>query len=172
MTGRTGRLPLLLGLLAVLLAVFGFYALQRAGDLRSGDVVKNAALTDNAGTSEVKGEVGTLLAKVFSYGYTDPSKTDTAARSGLTGKATGQYDALFKSVRTQGPAEKLVLTTTVTDSAVTSLRDDRASLLVFATQRDTRATDGKSSTVPTMLAIDAVRQKGHWKISAINTLTS
>ncbi|MFC0042357.1 hypothetical protein [Actinomadura rayongensis] len=172
MAGRVGRLPLLFGVLAVLLAAFAFYALQRAGDLRDGAAVKNVALTDNAGTSEVKGEVGALVEKIFSYGYTDPAKTDTAARSALTGKATGQYDALFKSVREQGPTEKLVLTTTVTDSAVTSLRDDHASLLVFATQRGARATDGKNSALPTMLGIDAVRQKGHWKISGINTLTS
>ncbi|WP_019629858.1 hypothetical protein [Actinomadura atramentaria] len=168
--GRAGRLPLLLGLVAVLLAVGGWYSLRRADDLRGGAVAENTALTDNARTSEVKGEVGDAVAKVFSYGYTNPGATDAAARSVLVGAATGQYATLFKAVREQGPAQKLVLTTTVTDSAVTSLTGDRASLLVFADQHGTRATDGRTSTTPTMLAVDAVRRGGHWKITELDTL--
>jgi Mce-associated membrane protein len=64
-----------------------------------------------------------------------------------------------------------VLTTTVTDSAVEMLEGDRARLLVFTDQRDTR-TGGKDATTyaAAMLAVDAVHRDGIWKITNLDTL--
>ncbi len=82
----------------------------------------------------------------------------------------GQYDSMLAQVRAQAPSQKLVLTTTVTDSAVELLEGDRARLLVFADQRNTRTT-GKAHDVR---GGDARRrrgaQRGAWKISNIDTL--
>jgi len=72
-------------------------------------------------------------------------------------------------VRQQGPTQKLILTTTVTDSGVSMLRDGRARMLLFADQRNTRTTDGKSSYAAAMLTVDAVHAHGRWQIAGINT---
>ncbi|WP_433331961.1 hypothetical protein [Spirillospora sp. CA-294931] len=169
MITRNDRTPLALGAAAVVLAASGFWALQQAGDLRDDPAVRNVALTDTAGTSEVKGAVSDMFGKVFSYNYTDPAKTQKAQRDFLTGAAVGQYEKLFADVRTQAPQHKTVLTTTVTQSAVTTLRDGRARLLLFADQRTTRTTDGRTSTAAAMLAVDAARSGGTWKITGLST---
>ncbi|WP_158079401.1 hypothetical protein [Actinomadura sp. CNU-125] len=51
--------PFVLGIAAVLLAASGFWARQEAAALRDDPAVRNAALTDGAATSEVKGAVAT-----------------------------------------------------------------------------------------------------------------
>ena len=71
----------------------------------------------------------------------------------------------------ESAGQKLVLTTTVTDSAVEMLDGDRARLLIFADQRNTR-TGGKDATTyaAAMLAVDAARRDGIWKIADLDTL--
>ncbi|MQY04053.1 hypothetical protein [Actinomadura macrotermitis] len=160
-----------LGAATVLLGGFAFYAQRQEADLRGGATVRNVALTDNARTSEVKGAVTEAVNAAFSYSYTDPAKSQNAAKAAFTGKAVQQYDALFAKVRQEGPAQKLVLTTAVTESAVQSLRGDRARLLVFADQRNTSASDGKSASSAAMLAVDAQRRAGHWRITALDTFS-
>ncbi|GAA2583263.1 hypothetical protein GCM10010411_14900 [Actinomadura fulvescens] len=165
------RLPAVLGTVTVLLGGLAVWSHQQAGDLRDTPATRNVALTDNAGTSEVKGSVNDIVNTVFSYNHTDIAKTERAAKDLIVGKAVQQYDAMFGLVRKSAPEQKLVLTTTVTDSAVKMLQDDRARVLVFADQRSTRGTDGKSSYAGAMLAVDAVRQSGKWRISNIDTFT-
>jgi Mce-associated membrane protein len=91
----------------------------------------------------------------------------------LTGRAVQQYATMLAQVRAQAPAQKLVLTTTVTDTGVESLTADRARLLVFADQRNTAtarsATPASTTYAAAMFAVDAVRQDGTWKIAAIDT---
>ncbi|MBO2464843.1 hypothetical protein [Actinomadura violacea] len=161
--------PAVLGLLAVLLAASGIWMYRQARDLRTDPAARNAALTDNAATSEAKGAVADMLGKLFSYNYTDPGRTDAAARTYLTGAAVRQYAALMTGVRSDAPRQKTVLSTKVTDSAVISLRDGRARLLVYADQQTTRTSDGKGTTSPAMLAVTAARHSGKWRITGINT---
>jgi len=165
------RLPAVLAAATVLLGGFAVWSHQQADGLRDTPVARNVALTDNARTSQVKGEVTDVVNTVFSYNYADTSKTDGTARTRLTGKAVQQYDGMFAEVRRQGPGQKLVLTTTVTEGAVKMLQGDRARLLLFADQRSTRGSDGKSSYAGAMLAVDAVRRAGHWQIAGIDTLS-
>ncbi|MWA07143.1 hypothetical protein F8568_043775 [Actinomadura sp. LD22] len=161
--------PAVLGLLAVLLAASGIWMHRQAGDLRGDPAARNGALTDGAATSEVKGAVADMVGRLFSYNYTDPGRTDAAARTCLTGPAVRQYAALMDRVRTDAPRQRTVLSTKVTDSAVTTLRDGRARLLVYADQQTTRAGDGKSTTSPAMLAVTAVRHSRQWRITGIDT---
>ncbi|MEU8803344.1 hypothetical protein [Spirillospora sp. NPDC048819] len=167
---RTGASsPIALGVVAVVLATFGVWALRQADAVRDDPSARNTALTDGAATSEVKGAVADMIGKVFSYNYTDPARTRDAARAALTGDAVRQYEAIFGRVRAEAPEAKTVLSTRVTDSAVTSLRGDRAEVLVFADQRTTRTTDGTSTNAPAMLTVTAVRRGGHWRIAALDT---
>jgi Mce-associated membrane protein len=138
-------------------------------DVRSDPAVRNTALTDSAATSEVKGAVADMVGKLFSYNYTDPGRTDAAARTYLSGAAVRQYATLMNGVRTDAPKQKTVLSTRVTDSAVVSLRDGRARLLVYADQQTSRTSDGKSTTSPAMLSVTAVRHSRNWRITNLNT---
>ncbi|WP_339156259.1 hypothetical protein [Actinomadura luteofluorescens] len=160
-----------LGLAAVLLAALGAGALRQADGLRDDPSARNTALTDGAATSEVKGAVADMIGRVFSYDYADPGRTSAAVRASLTGDAVRQYEAVFGKVREDAPKAKTVLSTRVTDSAVTTLTGDRAAVLVFADQQTTRTGDGASTHAPAMLTVTAARHDGHWKITALDTFT-
>jgi len=171
---RTDRFPLtlaLLALLTVLLGGFAAVAAGRASSLRD-DSAANTALTDTARTSEVKGTIAQDVNAVFSYDYTDTARTDQAARRVLTGKAVQQYATMIAGVKAQAGAQKLVLTTTVTDTGVEMIDGDRARVLVYADQSNTSTAKGASTGstyAAAMFAVDAVHQDGTWKIAAIDT---
>jgi Mce-associated membrane protein len=99
------------------------------------------------------------------------ARTEQAAKGLLTGKAVQQYDTMLAAVRAQAPKQKLILTTTVTGSGVEMLEGDRARLVIFADQRSTRTVTKDTTYAAAMLAVDAVRHGGTWKISNIDTLT-
>lgn len=159
--------PVALGAVAVLLAGSGVWSLRQADAVRDDPSARNTALTDGAATAEVKGAVADMVGKVFSYDPADPARTRNAARAFLTGDAVRQYERIFGRVRAEAPKAKTVLSTRVTDSAVTFLDDDRARVLVFADQRTTRTADGKSTNAPALLTVTAVRHEDRWKITAL-----
>ncbi|MEO3765603.1 hypothetical protein [Streptomyces sp. B8F3] len=165
---RGGRLAAALGAAAVLLGCFAaFAAVQASG---GGDpAADNAALVDAPLTSEVKGGVGEAVEAVFSVDYTDLDENRQAARTYLTGKAVAQHRRMLADVREQAPSQKLVLTTTVTDSAVELADDGGARVLVFADQRNTRTDTDETSYGAAMVAVDAVKDGDRWRISNIDT---
>ncbi|WP_441248880.1 hypothetical protein [Kitasatospora sp. McL0602] len=176
--GRARRLPVLpaLAMATVLLGGFAAWATTHAAGLRSGPAVHNSALADPARTSEVKGAVAQAVNTLFSYNYADTARTDSAAKTLLVGQAVQQYAAMLTQVHQQAPQQKLVLTTTVTDSGVEQLDGDRARLLLFADQRNTSTAaagaGGKadaSTYAAAMFAVDAVREGGSWRIANIDT---
>jgi Mce-associated membrane protein len=166
---RALRAPVLLALATVVLGGFGIFATVRAHDLRSNGT-QNLALTGPA-TSDVKRQVDAAVTTIFSYRYNDTGATRRAAQSLLTGPAIRQYNRLFSLVQQQAPAEKLIVTTKVTNSAVEFLTGDRARVLVFANQQDSRAGTSQASYAGTMFAVTAVHSGGHWKIENIDTFT-
>ncbi|WP_369374878.1 hypothetical protein [Streptomyces sp. cg36] len=167
---RRAAAPLVLAALTVLLAAFAVLAHVRGEDRRSGADRHNTALADTARTSEVKGAVEDAVQRIFSYDHTDPGRGDAAARSVLTGAAVDQYRALIGPVRQQGPGQRLVLSTTVTDSGVERVDGDRARVLVFADQSSTRTgRSGGTTVAAAMFAVDAVQRDGAWRISSIDT---
>ncbi|WP_327112405.1 hypothetical protein OG206_04535 [Streptomyces sp. NBC_01341] len=174
--GRLPRLriplPALLCAATVLLGAFAVWAFSTAADLRDEPARQNTALTDIARTSEVKGRITEAVGAVFSYDYASPGKSDRAARTYLVGKAVQQHRDMLAEVRAQAPKQKLVLTTTVTGSGVEVLDGDRARLLVFADQSNTRTGKEEETTyAAAMFAVDAVLRDGAWRISAIDTFT-
>lgn len=162
--------PITLGVVAVLIgglaAWFGVQWSHTRGD------ATNMALTDNATTSEVSGQVTSAVNTVFSYNYADLSKSQQAVHKVLTGLALCQYDSLFKEIKQQAPKQKLVLTATVIDHGVELLQGDTARVLMLVQQHDTRATTNQSSDAESVIAVNAVRQGGDWRISAFDTFTN
>ncbi|MEU6003389.1 hypothetical protein ABZ837_36950 [Streptomyces sp. NPDC047197] len=164
--------PPLLALLAVLAAAFAVFAHTRAEGERDLPALRNAALTDTARTSEVKGTVGQAVDAVFSYDHADPGRTDKAADKYLTGKAVGQHRQMLAQVRAGGDRHKLVLSTTVTHSGVEVVDGDRARVLVFADQSNTSTAKGGSAThAAAMFAVDVVHRGGTWQIANIDTFS-
>jgi Mce-associated membrane protein len=82
-----------------------------------------------------------------------------------------QYNTLFALVTKNAPAQKLVVTTRVTNAGVEMLNGDRARLLVFANQQDARAGTGQTSYAGAMFAVTALREGGRWKIENIDTFS-
>lgn len=166
------RLPAVLCTATVLLGAFAAWAFTSAAAVRDDPSRQNSALTDISRTSEVKGRITEAVGAVFSYSYASPGKSDLAARQFLTGKAVQQHKDMLAEVRAQAPKQKLVLTTTVTETGVEVLDGDRARLLVFADQSNTRTGKKEQTTyAAAMFAVDAVRRGGSWRIAAIDTFT-
>ncbi|MEU7278154.1 hypothetical protein AB0A69_05085 [Streptomyces sp. NPDC045431] len=171
------RLPVVLGALTVLLGGVAAWAGGEATALRDDPAVRNTALTDVARTSEVKGQVTKAVGELFSYSYATPAEADRAAKTHLTGRAVEQHRAMLAPVREQAARQKLVLTTTVTESGVERINGDRARVLVYADQTNTRtagtAAAAKKDAMTygaAMFAVEAVRVGGAWRITAIDTL--
>jgi len=162
-------LPACLGAVAVILGGLATWFGLEASSATSGVDVSNTALTDPVATRQVTQQVSSAVNKIFSYNYADTAKTSQAAAALLTGKARHEYDTLFKLVRQDAPQEKLILTTTVTNSGVEFLDGSQARLLIFADQRDTAGAAHKTTDAGAMFAVNAVNQGGRWKISSIDT---
>ncbi|NED06182.1 hypothetical protein G3I55_31555 [Streptomyces sp. SID6648] len=165
-------LPAVLCALTVLLGAVAVWAFASASSLRDEPARQNAALTDIGRTSEVKGRISEAVGAVFSYDYASPARSDRAASTYLTGRAVQQHKDMLADVREQAPGQKLVLTTTVTGSGVEFLDGDRARLLIFADQSNTRTgKDEETTYAAAMFAVDAVRRGDTWLIAAIDTFT-
>jgi Mce-associated membrane protein len=152
-------LPAALLVVAVLLGGLGTFFM-----VKSRSVSYDAALVDSATTSAVNGQVREAVEKSFSYNFADVESTEKAARELLTGKALCQYNAVFGPVKEVAPQQKLVVTVRVVSSAVSSLKDGRATVLVFADQVTTRTTDNQSGGGTAMLRVSAIDSDGRWKI--------
>lgn len=166
------RIVVLLGVLSIALGGTAAWSARQADALTGAGSAQNGALSDNGRTSEVKGQITSAVNTAFSYNYADVGKTEKAAQELLTGKAVQQYNQLFALVQKQAPAQKQILTTTVTDSAVKSLTADRARLLIFADQRNTRTDKDQTSYSAAVFAVGALYLDGKWKIDNIDTLGS
>jgi len=164
-------LPGCLGALAVILGGLAVWFGLEASSATSGVDTANTALTEPAATRQVTQQVTSAVNHIFSYNYADTAKTSQAAAAVLTGQAKSQYNTLFKLVRLDAPKEKLVVTTTVTNSGVEFLDGNRARLLIFTDQRDTSGTTHNTTDAGAMFAVNAVNQGGRWKISSIDTFS-
>jgi Mce-associated membrane protein len=165
------RLPVVLGVATVLLGGFGAWATVQAHNERAANGQQNLALTNGSATSAVRHQVSSAIQAIFSYSYTDTAKTRRDAQNLLTGPAIRQYDQLFSLVQKDAPTQKLVVTTSVTNSGVEFLTGSRARILIFANQQDSRAGTGQTSYAGAMFAVTAVLTGGTWKISNIDTFT-
>jgi Mce-associated membrane protein len=168
---RAWRTAAALGAATVILGGFGVWATLHASSERSSAAAQNTALTDGPATAAVRRQIAAAVNTIFSYNYKNTAATRRAAQGLLTGPAVRQYDTLFALVTKNAPAQKLVVTTKVTNTGVEMLNGDRARLLVFANQQDTRAGTGQTSYAGAMFAVTALHQGGRWKIENIDTFS-
>ncbi|MFC9885996.1 hypothetical protein [Streptomyces pilosus] len=179
---RTRRPVVLVALCALTVFLGGFagWAHAEAEALRDEPARRNTALTDLARTSEIKGRTAEAVDRLFSYDHTDPGALDKAARDLLTGKAVEQHRTLLADVRERADAQKVVITTAVTESAVERIDGARARVLVYADQSSVttagaRTAGGKAAGqdagvyAGALLAVDVVHRDGRWLVSGIDT---
>lgn len=163
---RRWLLPLLVAV-SVLLAGTGVAFTLAARSAADAPAAANHALTDVGATAEVTSAVTLALNRIFSYSYDRTDVTEQAAKDVLRGDALSTYDRLFAQVKEKAPAQKLVLTTRVTSSAVQEIRDGHARLLVFLDQSATRADNNSSSSAAAQLSVVAEREGNTWKITGL-----
>lgn len=163
---RRFLLPLLVAL-SVLFAGTGVTFTLLTRSTADNPAAANHALTDVGATAEVTSAVTLALNRIFSYSYDRTDVTEQAAKDVLRGDALSTYDRLFAQVKEKAPAQKLVLTTRVTSSAVQEIRDGRARLLVFLDQSATRADNNSSSSAAAQLSVVAEREGKTWKITGL-----
>jgi len=168
---RSWRIAAALGAATVVLGGFGVWATVHANSERSSAAAQNTALTDGPATAAVRRQIAAAVNTIFSYNYANTAATRRAAQGLLTGPAVRQYNTLFALVTKNAPAQKLIVTTRVTNTGVEMLNGDRARLLVFANQQDTRAGTSQTSYAGAMFAVTALRQGGRWKIENIDTFS-
>ena len=168
---RAWRAVAALGAATIILGGFGVWATLQANSERGSAAAQNTALTDGPATAAVRREIAAAVNTIFSYNYANTAATRRAAQGLLTGPAVREYDTLFALVTKNAPAQKLVVTTKVTNTGVELLNGDRARLLVFANQQDTRAGTGQTSYAGAMFAVTALRQGGRWKVENIDTFS-
>ncbi|MFK0247663.1 hypothetical protein ACIQUM_23455 [Amycolatopsis azurea] len=161
---RGPKLFLILLVAAAVLVAAGVWFTLEARSISATPSAANTALTDVGATAEVNSAVTVALNKIFSYSYDRTDVTEKAAASALRGKALESYNRLFAQVREKAPAQKLVLTTRVSSSAVQELGGGKARLLVFLDQAATRADNNTSSTAAAQLSITAEREGDNWVI--------
>ncbi|SEF35765.1 Mce-associated membrane protein [Amycolatopsis pretoriensis] len=163
---RRFLLPLLVAV-SVLLAGAGVTFTMLTRSAADNPAAANHALTDVGATAEVTSAVTLALNRIFSYSYDRTDVTEQAAKDVLRGDALSTYDRLFAQVKEKAPAQKLVLTTRVTSSAVQEIRDGHARLLVFLDQSATRADNNSSSSAAAQLSVTAEREGNTWKITGL-----
>jgi Mce-associated membrane protein len=168
---RSWRIAAALGAATVVLGGFGVWATVHANSARSAAAAQNTALTDGPATAAVRREIAAAVNTIFSYNYASTAATRRAAQGLLTGPAVRQYNTLFTLVTKNAPAQKLVVSTRVTNAGVEMLSGDRARLLIFANQQDTRAGTSQTSYAGAMFAVTALREGGRWKIENIDTFS-
>ncbi|MFI5564106.1 hypothetical protein ACIA2T_32865 [Amycolatopsis japonica] len=166
--GKPSRRPdlslILLVAAAVLVAAGAWFTLE-ARSVSAAPSAANTALTDVGATAEVNSAVTVALDKIFSYSYDRTDVTEKAAAAVLRGKALESYNRLFAQVREKAPAQKLVLTTRVSSSAVQELGGGKARLLVFLDQAAVRADNNSSTAAAAQLSITAEREGDNWVIT-------
>ncbi|MGE9696531.1 hypothetical protein ACQKFA_22560 [Streptomyces sp. CH6] len=157
------RRTVVVALVSVLLLLTGCVLLQQAGSLRHTPGAANHALTDAEASNRVSGDVGSALARIFSYTPDGMAGTERSAKAALAGKAARQYEALLGRVRKDVRAQRLTLSTQSVRVGVVSLRGDTAHLLVFLDQTARRG-EGKATTSAAQLSVTARLQDGVWRV--------
>ncbi|WP_250285457.1 hypothetical protein [Frankia sp. CiP1_Cm_nod2] len=134
-------------------------------------VSTNDAFVDSAATTALLQDIGKVVETVFTVNPGNVATTEQAAKDSLTGRATDQYEQLYRPLLQQAPTRGVTVTTTVRAIGVTALNGSRADVLVLADQAAKSASAQQSnSSGPAHLGLILENQAGHWKISSIEIL--
>lgn len=152
--------------LVVLALVFAGLAVWFSAAASSGNDTENTALTDAATTRAVQEQVSNDLNTIMSYDYKHPDRTTKAAKDVLgNDKLASDYSQIINVLESNGVKQKLSLRTKVITSGVERLRDDRAVVLVLASQVYSKVGDKQPIATTARLRVNAVRDGDRWRIT-------
>ena len=162
---------LVLAIAAVLLACVGAFTGLEWHNTISNPTASNTAYVDTGTTAAVVNDVVNAMQKVLTYTYANPNQTAQDAQNLLTGTAQCQFNELYKTVRSQAPAQKITVTASVDpkNSGVEMIQGDQARLLLMVYQESTRGSNGQQATSEGVLEVGAIKQGDNWKVDNIST---
>jgi len=131
--------------------------------------VPNLALVEIAAAQQVTATARQAVEAVFSYDSTKPETQTAAVGKYLTGAASEEMKELFVAVWEAAKTTPMNVETKATDVGVATLSADHATLLAFVTQHSTKTATGQVTTGLAQLRLDAIREGGSWRISAMKT---
>lgn len=159
---------LLLVIMLLLTGVFvglGLWFQAQAQRLTGAPSAVNQALVDTSATADAVTKIRQALETVSSYKYSDLDADQKAGQAVVAGNFATEYDALFKQIRAQAPAQKAVVTTQVALIGANNLQGDQAVLFALMTQ--TTAKTNVNQSYGLAVTVHAERIGGQWKITEL-----
>jgi Mce-associated membrane protein len=162
---------LILAIAAVLLACVGAFTGLMWHNTIGNSTASNTAYVDTGTTAQVVGDVVNAMQRVLTYTYANPNQTAQDAQNLLTGSAQCQFNELYKTVRSEAPAQKITVTASIDtkNSGVEMIQGDQARLLLMVYQESTRGANGQQATSEGVLEVGAIKQGNTWKVDNIST---
>jgi Mce-associated membrane protein len=131
--------------------------------------VPNLAPIEIATARQVTATAREAVEAVFSYDSTKPETQTAAVAKYLTAAASEEMKELFGAVWEAAKTAPMKVDTKAAEVGVATVSADHATLLAFLTQRSANTETGKVSSGVAQLRLDAVREGGSWRISAMKT---
>ena len=128
----------------------------------------NRALIDAESTEDALAAAKSLSEALFSFGHADVRAHEATFARLTTGDFTREYGKLFNDIIATVQQQKSTVTSTVVESGVQSLRDDRAEVLVFLDQKSSSTTTGQETAAAAMFRATLQRVDGDWKFADID----
>lgn len=133
----------------------------------AGTAAPNLIAANTASTQQVIAAARQAVEAVFSYDSAKPETQTAAVGKYLTGTASDEMKSLYEAVWEAAKTTPTTVETKAMDLGVATLSADHATLLAFVTQRSTTTATGQVTTGLAQLRLDAVREGGSWRISAV-----
>lgn len=152
------------------LAVTAAAALGIAAEGQARPSELNYAYVDRTGTAAVAADVEHVVEKLFSFAPDTVAATESTARQTLRGDAVAQYDKLYGPLLSQARAKGLSMRTSVASVGVQELRENQATVLVFATQRGEKAGAGQPTLGGARVQLRLLHTDGSWRIISLTVL--
>ena len=165
---------ILVGVLVLLAGVFGtgaWFASSKYSEASAS--TSNTALINVDRTQQVKKAMSKAAERLFSYDYRKIDKTKKAADELLANsEVKNKYDMLMQEVKRLAPKQKAVVSVNATESAVVSLRDDHAKVIVYVDQTSKRTKSKETAAGGAALWLTTERRDGEWKVVGMDTYSS
>ncbi|WP_034274484.1 hypothetical protein [Haloechinothrix halophila] len=168
-SARSSRTRVALAVVAVLV-VAAAVALGIAAESKPRPGEINYAHVDQPRTTAVADQAQRITDKVFSFTPDTVAATKRTAQQTLRGDAVAQYEKLYGPLLSQARNDGLSMDTSVASVGVQQLRDDHATVLVFANQRGQKKGSDQPSLGGARVKLELLHTDDGWKIIGITVL--
>ncbi|MGO4257266.1 hypothetical protein [Marmoricola sp. RAF53] len=150
---------LLAGTLAALVVT------SKPGDLAKAD---NGQVTSTAYRTAAMSSAAANASTILSYGYKTLPADQKAARAAMTKNFAKEYDGVMADAAAKATDAKLTLKATVMSTALTSLTEDEAKVLLFVNAVTTADGSKQQQLNQNRVLMTMKRQDGDWVVSKMD----